>query len=114
MHEAPIAQGILELVETEAKKAKAKKVNKIYLKIGKMTGAVEDALRFYFEVLTKGTIVEEAEFEIEWVPTRAVCFQCKEVFEVEDMLPVCPYCSNLGGEVISGKELEVTKIDIER
>jgi hydrogenase nickel incorporation protein HypA/HybF len=114
MHEAPIAQSILELVTGEAEKAKAKKVNKIYLKIGKMTGAVEDALRFYFEVLTRGTKLEEAEFEIEWVPTRAVCFQCQEVFEVEDMLPVCPHCSGLGGNIISGKELEVVKIEIER
>lgn len=114
MHEAPIAQGIVELVKTEAEKVEARKVSKIYLRIGKMTGAVEDALRFYFEVLTKGTIMEEADFEIEWIPTRASCFQCQKVYEVEDMLPICPHCSGLGGEIISGKELEVTKIEVER
>jgi hydrogenase nickel incorporation protein HypA/HybF len=113
MHEAPIAQGILEAVEREAKKNKARWVKKINLRIGKMTGVVEDPLRFYFETLTKGTILENAEFEIDWVPAKAKCGQCGLEYEMEDIVPVCPDCSSLGGEIISGKELDIIGIEIE-
>lgn len=113
MHEAPIAQGILETVEREARQYKTRLVKKINLRIGKMTGVVEDPLRFYFESLTKGTIMENAEFEIDWVPAKAKCGQCGREYEVEDIIPVCPSCSSLGGEIISGKELDIIRIEIE-
>ncbi len=113
MHEAPIAQGILEAAEKEARKNKARLVKKIKLRIGRMTGVVEDPLRFYFETLTKGTILENAEFEIEWVPAKAKCGQCGREYEMEDIIPVCTDCSSLGGEIISGKELEIVGIEIE-
>ncbi len=56
MHEFAITQSMLELVLEQAKEAGTKKVEKINLIIGEMSGYVEESVRFYFDFLSKGTI----------------------------------------------------------
>ncbi|MBU1862474.1 MAG: hydrogenase maturation nickel metallochaperone HypA [Candidatus Omnitrophica bacterium] len=64
MHEShmiePIIKGIAEHAQTEG----AKKVSKVRLKIGRLTGVKEDSFRETFALLAKGTILEGAELEM--------------------------------------------------
>ena len=53
MHELAITQSMFELVLEQAEKAKAKKVDKINLVIGEMTGVVGDCVQFYFNFLSQ-------------------------------------------------------------
>ena len=53
MHELSITQSMLEIVLKQAEQAHAKKVTKINLVIGEMTGVVSDSVQFYLDFLTK-------------------------------------------------------------
>ena len=73
MHELSITQSMLEIVLQQAEKAKAKKVTKINLIIGEMTGVVSDSVQFYLDILTKDTIAEGAQVSFTLVPSQGKC-----------------------------------------
>ncbi|RLB08264.1 MAG: hydrogenase maturation nickel metallochaperone HypA [Deltaproteobacteria bacterium] len=113
MHELAIAQSLLKIVEQEALPFRGARVTRIKLRIGKLSAVVPDALRFAFEVISQGGIAEGASLEIEEVPLRLRCHQCKEVFVVEGPFLICPHCEGLDVEMVSGRELEIKSMEIE-
>jgi|Deesub1362A_J573_1020465.scaffolds.fasta_scaffold05185_2 hydrogenase nickel incorporation protein HypA/HybF len=114
MHEAPYAQGIMEILRKEAEANNLIKIERVKLRIGEMTGVVEDVLLFYLESMVKGTIAEGAVFEIEKIPTIVRCSGCRKEYHSQDIAPICPHCNSLGGEILSGKECEVVSIEAQR
>ncbi|MFH2145607.1 MAG: hydrogenase maturation nickel metallochaperone HypA [Candidatus Omnitrophota bacterium] len=64
MHETHLIEPVIKGIEAHAKKEGAKRVVKIRLKIGEFTGVKEESFRQIFKMLAKGTILEEAELEI--------------------------------------------------
>ncbi|MBU0635082.1 MAG: hydrogenase maturation nickel metallochaperone HypA [Candidatus Omnitrophica bacterium] len=64
MHETHLIEPVIKGIEAHAKKEGAKRVVKIRLKIGEFTGVKEESFRQTFKMLAKGTILEEAELEI--------------------------------------------------
>jgi hydrogenase nickel incorporation protein HypA/HybF len=113
MHELSITQSMLNLVLEQAEKAKAKRVGKIRLVIGEMTGVVSECVQFYFDFLSKGTAAEGAALAIKAVPTQAKCRDCGKVFELEEFDWTCPNCHGNNIEILSGKELFVESIEVE-
>lgn len=113
MHEFAITQGILDVAMKGAEEQGATKINAIHLKIGSMSDIVSDCVQFYFAELAKGTLAEGAELEIQKIPAKARCNSCGAEFEPDEFLFQCPGCGQFGAETLSGKELEVSSIDIE-
>lgn len=113
MHEFAITQGILDVTLKGAKEQGAIKINTVYLKVGAMSDIVDDCVQFYFEQLSKGTIAEGAQLQVEKVPARAKCNNCQAEFEPEEFFFQCSSCGQFGAQIISGKELEVSSLDIE-
>jgi len=113
MHELSITQSMLDLVLEHAEKAEAKKVGKINLVIGEMTGVVEQCVQFYFPFLSKGTIVEGAALSCRMVPPKAQCRDCSETFELKEFDWTCPHCRSNTMEIIAGNELFVESIEVE-
>ena len=113
MHELAITQDMLDLVLEQAKGAGAKKVGKINLVIGEMTGVVEQCVQFYFDFIGKGTIAEGATLSFTKVPTAARCRDCGERFEVREFSWACPHCGSDNVELTAGKELFVESIEVE-
>lgn len=115
MHELSITQSLLEIVTQEVEKNAISKVTAIKLKVGEFTGLEPSCLTFYFEILTKNTQLEGADLRIERVPVRVKCRSCKKVFDLNDeplnLALVCPACSNIDIEIISGRELFVEEIE---
>lgn len=113
MHELAMTQSVVELVEAEARRHGADRVNKIKLKIGEFTGVVKEALEFSFDVIKAGTLLEAAELEIEVVPLRKRCEPCDRVFGSNgDFDFFCPDC-NRPAEIVSGRELQIEYIDLD-
>jgi len=110
VHETAIAQSLLEIVKEQALLYGAKKVTRIRIKVGALSGVVPEALQFAFEVLSRGGVAEGARLEIEEVPSRIRCEDCG-VFEGTPFL-VCPNCGKLA-ELLSGRELEIESMEIE-
>lgn len=68
MHESHLIEPIIKNIAEHAKKEGARKVSKIRLKIGFLTGTKEDSFKETFSVLSKGTILEGSELEITFFP----------------------------------------------
>lgn len=113
MHELGLVAGVLDCVDTAAKDAHATRVLGVSLKIGVMTEAVEEALRFAFEVLTEGTISEGAQLEIEMVEPRSRCLECGCEFDHDRFHRECPACGSLVTELIAGRELMISSIEVD-
>ena len=113
MHELSIAQSVLGIIEQESAPYKNARVISVKLRIGRLSGIVPDALRFAFEVITKGGIAEGASLIIEEVPIAIKCHECNKVFNSEDPFMICPQCEGFDVEMISGREMEVRELEIE-
>lgn len=113
MHELSITQSMFDLVMQHAEQAEAKKVRKINLVIGEMTGVVGDCVDFYLGFLSRGTIAEGAVLSVETVPVKVTCRDCGETFELEELSWTCPGCGGNSLQIIAGKELFVESIEVE-
>jgi len=113
MHELSITQDMLDLVLEQAEQAEAKKVGRINLVIGEMTGIVEECVRFYFGFVSEGTPAEGADLYIKKVVSEARCRGCGRVFEIDEFDWACPDCGSKEVEITAGKELFVESIEVE-
>ena len=113
MHELSITQDMLDLVLEQAEQAEAKKVGRINLVIGEMTGIVEECVRFYFGFVSEGTPAEGADLHIKKVASEARCRGCGKNFEIDEFDWTCPHCGSKDVEITAGKELFVESIEVE-
>jgi len=113
MHELSITQSILDIVLNQAKAAQAKKVTRINLVIGELSGVVSDCVQFYFDFLKKGNAAEEATLDFKLVPIELRCRDCQTVFHPAGSAWVCPDCEGTSLEVIGGQESYIESIEVE-
>jgi len=114
MHEIGITRNMLSLVLKEAEKAGAKRVKNIDLVIGGLTGVLEYCVKFYLEILSKGTIAEGATISIKVVSPLALCQKCNTTSVFKPGIEwQCPNCNNTRMQIAGGRELIVKSIDIE-
>ncbi len=113
MHELSIALSIVEGATEEARKHGSAKVEAVHLKLGKLSGVVKDALLFSWEIACQGTTLENARLEITEIPVVVRCENCcaDQMLEVINNF-VCPVCDAPTPEVLQGRELEVTALEI--
>jgi hydrogenase nickel incorporation protein HypA/HybF len=115
MHELPITQSILEIADRHLAAAGARRITRIWLVVGDLTGFVPDSIQFYFDILSQGTPAEGARLVIERRPGQIRCRSCCQVYEpVDGQIWICPTCGTLGGEVLAGKEMYVESIEVTR
>ncbi len=112
MHEMAIAEGIFDIAKGHAAREKSARITKIGLLIGEMAGVEEDALRFCFSSLVRGTLAEEAELSIVRVPLVGRCGTCGHEQPIENYNFICPKCGG-GLGVISGRELRVEYLEMD-
>ncbi|GHG51123.1 hydrogenase maturation nickel metallochaperone HypA [Streptomyces griseocarneus] len=113
MHELSIATAIVERATELARRHDAGGVEAVRVRVGEMSGVVPDALRFSFEVAREGTVVEAARLDVEEVPARAHCAACEKEFAVgTPPFLWCPRCDSPTTRLLSGRELEITVIEL--
>lgn len=113
MHELSITQSILDITLNSANASNAKKVNKIKIKLGQMTGCVPEYIQEYFNLVSEGTIAYGATLEFIDVPAKLECLDCGKVSNIERFRLRCEHCSSQKIKIISGKEFSIESIDIE-
>lgn len=110
---------IVQSVLAEAEKREAKKVTEVHLAIGKLTFLGLEQVRFAYEALIKGTIMEGSKLVIEEQEGVVKCSDCgyEGGFKYEDdplyhvPLPTlkCPQCGNVVS-IAAGKECTIKSI----
>jgi hydrogenase nickel incorporation protein HypA/HybF len=113
MHELSIMSYLLDAVETKAKELGASRVRAINLVVGERTGALDDSLLFYFDMLTPQTVVEGAKLNIRRTRMVFRCADCNEEYVPEVGGFDCPRCGKVGQLIRDASELLIESIEIE-
>ena len=108
MHELGITQNIVAIV-SEA--AKGRRVTRVTLEVGKLSGVMADAIAFCFDVVAQDAGLEGASLEIVETEGRARCETCGLEFEAETLFAPCP-CGSHRLKRIRGEELIVKSIEM--
>jgi hydrogenase nickel incorporation protein HypA/HybF len=111
VHETAIAIELLEVLLTEAGRNNLRRINGLRLRVGAFRMVVPELLQGAFEVVSQGTLAQGATLEIESVPLRARCGNCRKETQLEDYVFYCPACGAALTEILSGKELDLFQID---
>ena len=112
MHEIGIMQSVLARVDREARKAGAREIHAVRLRVGQLSGVVPDSLQYAFEVMRNGTLASGARLIIEDVPAACWCSACSREFESPEILSQCPQCGALSADLRRGRELELASLEI--
>jgi len=110
VHELAIAESVVRI---GCAHAGARRVTKVELKVGHLRQVVPDALAFAFELVSQGTVLEDAALEIEEVPAAGRCRACGERSVMTDFPLQCADCGSLDVELERGEELLVDALELE-
>jgi hydrogenase nickel incorporation protein HypA/HybF len=114
MHEVSIAQGMLDIALSYCEKNAYSIIKSITVKIGKAAGVVPDSLQFAFESLKPGTIAGNAVLVIDEIPVTGTCNSCGKHFTVDEAYVVqCPLCGSISFNVETGRELNISEMEVE-
>ena len=113
MHEMAIAEGILDIALDYAARNDAKRIGKISLLLGEMSGVETEALTFCFSSLVRGTIAEDAELALHRVPLLGRCRSCGAETHIEHYNFTCPACHTGQLDILSGREMQVEYLEVE-
>lgn len=113
MHELSVTENLLEITLRHANQAKAKRVNNIYLVVGQLSSIVDDSVKFYWDIISKDTIAQEATLHFKRVPARFKCRDCLEEYSPTGDELACPVCKGIHIIILAGEEFFVEAIDIE-
>jgi hydrogenase nickel incorporation protein HypA/HybF len=113
MHEASLAQSIIEIVRRYVPPEDGKAVRNVRVRIGELAGVVAESLEFCYDALAPGHGLALSRLSIERVPATARCARCENVFAIDFTAFRCPSCNGTAVDVLSGRELQVLDIEVE-
>lgn len=113
MHELSIALSIIELVNEKISAEGINKVDAVHLKLGVFAGVVKDALLFSYQLACEGTALTGSQLIIEELPLMIYCENCrsKQILATIQQLS-CPICQTPTNDIVQGKELEISALEI--
>jgi len=111
MHELSIVMGIVDIAESEAKKAKVSSFDVIELDIGNLSGIVMEALDFAWQSAVGGTVLENAERRVNRIEAVAKCVDCNHEFVSDTLYEQCPKCQSYFTNLIKGNELKIKSLE---
>lgn len=115
MHEVSIVEALIEQVEKEVERSgHGGRVTRLELVIGRLSGVNADSIRFAFEMLSPGTMLEAADVQIDEPKAVCCCRGCGARTEIDELAACCPACGSGEIAVEGGQELLLQTIDLEQ
>jgi hydrogenase nickel incorporation protein HypA/HybF len=108
VHELGVTQ---EVVAVAAEHARGRRVARVVLEVGKLSGVLPDAVRFCFDLCAEGTAVEGASLEIVETPGRGRCRACGGAVHLDRPFGECG-CGSTDLEWLAGDELRVRELEL--
>jgi len=106
MHELSLLENVREILEDHAQSQEFSKVSRVTLEIGKLSCIEPDALRFGFDVVMKGSLVEGAELMITELNGLGRCQQCGQNTVMDALYDPCSHCGR-PLTVVQGMEMKI-------
>jgi len=113
MHEMSLCEGVVRLIEEASRREGFTRVKTVWLEIGQLASVEPEALRFGFDVVTRGGVAEGARLEIIATAGSAWCMRCSGAIEIEGPLDPCPRCGSGQIQVTGGTEMKVKELEVE-
>jgi len=117
MHELPLTKSIFRSVVSKAESVDAKRVTRVVLEIGILRDFIPEFVQKYWDYITPGSLAEGSVIEIREVPALAACGKCgaEYIIDKENIYDSrCPECGYEYGKLLSGSELKILGIEIEK
>ena len=113
MHESARAEAAFRTIQNELAKHEVKRVVKVTLVVGELSGADADHIIEHLEEYARGTPLEGAKYEVVNKPVELQCAKCGERYGADTETPGCPKCGALPNTVVAGYEFAVESIEVE-
>ena len=109
MHEPGITRNIVAIVGDAAK---GRRVTRVTLDVGDLSGILADSIAFCFDVVAKGTALDGARLDIRRIAGRAKCQDCGADFATLTLYQPCA-CGSRKLHRLSGEELKIRDMELE-
>ncbi len=87
-------------------------VEKVNVKIGKLSAVVPESLRFCFQIVSQDTPLCNASLIIEEIPIVIKCLDCNIEWTIDEPIFSCQKCNGGAVDIVSGRELDISSIEI--
>ena len=109
MHELGITRNIVAIV---AEHAAGRKVVRVALDVGRLSGVMSQAIQFSFDVVAQGTCLDGSRLDIRDIDGRGRCRRCNAEFATPTLFTPCA-CGSRDVERLAGEELKVREFEFE-
>ena len=109
MHEYSIVSSMLDICE---KYAKDREVDRVAVKIGKMSGIEPHFLKSSFDIFKEDTLCKDATLQMDIIDITLKCIDCNKEAVVDSFNFFCPYCKEGNTEVLTGQEMYIDYIEL--
>lgn len=112
MHELSLAGGILRIVEEAAARERFTRLTRLRLEAGSLSGVDVRALNFALQSIAPGTLLAEAEIQIDEPAGQAWCMACARNVTLGMRGDPCPDCGGFQLLPNGGTELRVVDMEV--
>ena len=112
MHEYSVCLALLEQVERIAREHRARRVDRIVLQLGPLSGVEAPLLEHAWPLAAAGSIAVDAKLVIDTAPVRVRCTQCGAESEAQANRLLCASCGDYRTRLISGDEMLLANLEL--
>ncbi len=113
MHEYALTESMIKLVLEEACNAQASRVTEIRLVVGELSSVIPECIEMYFELLSEGTMLQDAKLIFTHMDAELKCGSCGRLFMKKQSGIECPDCGGMGTFTEKGREFYVESLEVE-
>ena len=112
MHEFSLAEDLLKVAREESLKAGIVRLDKIFVRVGDLSGISVDSLEFAFGFLREeDNLTKTTDLVVERTPGKGRCTSCGRAVDLERLFLYCPHCSTPTIEIVEGRDFIVVSLE---
>jgi len=114
MHELSLCQALMEQVARVAREQRAQRIVSVTVRIGPLAGVEPALLASAYPLASAGTLAADSRLVIERSRVRVRCLECGAETDAEAGRMLCGVCGQWRVQVVSGEELLLASVELER
>ena len=114
MHELSVCQALVDQLRGLAVRESAQRITRVLLRVGPLSGVVPELLEHAFPIAAAESVAEGAAIAIEDAPVRVRCRSCGAETSAAAGSLVCGSCGDFRTDLVSGDELLLVSVELER
>jgi len=112
MHELAVSLAVIEAAERVAREHGARRIARLRVLVGPLSGVDGDQLVRSYSVASAGTLMEGAPLEWTAAPIAVRCDLCGETGEASVQRLLCGTCGSWRTRLVSGDELTLQTVEL--